>query len=294
MNEPQPTQAGSTAAVPSQPTLPSLTVCMVAHNEAENIPDSLGSVVGWAGEIIVLDCESSDDTGETARRMGARVEWQRNLIPEITKNIAFDLATTEWIFLLDADEIVPDALKREIEQTIASNPPENGFKIPRRNFYFGTPLLRGGAYPDSQLRLLRRGFGRFPGRGIHERIVIDGTVGELHQPFDHHPYPTFEAWMRKFEFYTRCEAERLAEKKASLTPSAIRRGMIYRPLRRWVERLFLKRGVRDGVPGILAATFDLMTIVVGYGRYWMGNGENARKPNSLASRSHALRNRSQS
>lgn len=262
------TDASPIAAFPFRPALPSVTVCMVAHNEAENLPASLGSVIGWAGEVIVLDCESTDGTADVARRLGARVTWQENLLPERTKNIAFDMATTEWIFLLDADEILPGALKEEIARIVASNPPENGFKMPRRNFYFGTPLERGGAYPDQQLRLLRRGFGRFPGRGIHERIVIDGEIGELRHPFDHHPYPTFEAWLKKFDFYTHCEAERLAERGAALTPSAIRRGMIYRPLRRWIERLFLKRGVRDGVPGIIAATSDLMTIVIGYGRYW--------------------------
>lgn len=271
MKEPHPEPVGPVAGGAPSAALPSLTICMVAHDEAAIIAASLGSVVGWAGEIIVLDCESSDGTGDIARRMGARVEWHQNLIPEITKNVAFDLATTEWIFLLDADEIVPLALKEEVERTVRANPVENGFKIPRRNFYFGTPLLRGGVYPDSQLRLLRRGRGRFPGQGIHERIVIDGKIGALQNPFDHHPYPTFDAWKKKFDFYTRCEAERLAERRAELTPSAIRRGMIYRPLRRWIERLFIKRGIRDGVPGILAATFDLMTIVVGYGRYWMGN-----------------------
>ncbi len=255
---------------------PPLTVCMVAYNEEENIAASLASVKGWAGEVVVIDCESQDATGEIARMMGARVSRHPNILPEATKNVAFDLATTEWVFLLDADERLPDELKREISGLIARDPLENGFKIPRRNFYFGTPLTRGGAYPDLQLRLFRRGHGRFPARGIHERIAIDGKVGVLRHPFDHHPYPTFQAWIEKFEFYTRYEADRLRAEGASLRASAVRRAMIYRPLRRWIERLFIKRGIRDGVPGILAATFDLMTIVVGFGRFWMGEIQEGR------------------
>lgn len=258
------------------PGLPELTVCMVAHNEAANIARALVSVSGWAGRIVVLDCESTDATAQIARSFSADVVPHANILPEITKNDSFALATTEWILSLDADEVIPDALKKEVEAMLRSNPLASGFKVPRRNFYFGTPLMHGGNYPDYQLRLFRTGRGKYPGIGIHERIVIDGDVGVLHEPFDHHPYPDFESWAKKFDFYTRSEAERLRTIDAPCHGQYVRRAMIYRPFRRWFERLFIRRGLRDGVAGILAATFDLMTIVVGFGRYWMTTEQRKR------------------
>jgi glycosyltransferase involved in cell wall biosynthesis len=246
-----------------------LSVCMIARNEAPNIGESLASVIGWASEVIVVDCESGDGTGEIARRMGARVSVRPN-DPNlnVNKNASFDLAGEEWILCLDADESIPDELKREIELTISGRPAQNGFKIPRRNFYFGVPLLHGGNYPDFQLRLFRRGRGRFPERHVHERIAIDGPVGELKNPFDHLPYPGFDVWLRKFDFYTGVEATQLESRGIPINARTIRHYMITRPLRRWLERLFLKRGIKDGVPGVLAATFDLMTNVVAFGKYW--------------------------
>jgi glycosyltransferase involved in cell wall biosynthesis len=242
---------------------------MIAHNEAANIGEALASVIGWAEEVIVIDCESSDATGEIARRMGATVETRpNNANLNINKNISFELAGSDWILCLDADETIPDELKREIERTIERDPSENGFKLPRRNFYFGVPLMHGGNYPDKQLRLFRRGHGRFPAVHVHERLTVDGSVGDLHQPFDHHPYPTFDVWLRKFDFYTSFEATQLAERNIPITPKTIRHYMITRPLRRWIERLFLKGGIKDGVPGVLAATFDLMNNVVSFGKYW--------------------------
>ncbi len=246
----------------------SLTVCIVAHNEAANIARAIRSVAGWGGEIMVLDCDSRDDTAEIARREGAEVHRGPNNVPEANKNRCMDLARLEWIFILDADETATEELKDEIAATIARNPAENGFRMPRRNFYFGVPLMHGGNYPDRQLRLLRRGKGRYPGVGIHESMIMEGEVGLLTSPFDHHPYPTLDLWFGKFDYYTRSEAAEFALRGVPITPATIRHHMITRPLRRWIERLILKRGYRDGVPGILAATFDLMTKIVGFGRYW--------------------------
>lgn len=242
---------------------------MIARNEGANIGATLDSVDGWAGEVIVIDCESTDDTAAIAERHGASVHRRANNPNlNVNKNASFDLAAGEWILCLDADEIMPEELKREIEELVARNPAENGFKIPRRNFYFGTPLMHGGNYPDKQLRLFRRDKGRFPAVHVHERITIEGTVGDLRNPFDHHPYPTISVWLRKFDFYTSFEASVLESRGAGLDARSARHYMITRPLRRWLERLFLKGGIKDGIPGILAATFDLMNNVVSYGKYW--------------------------
>ena len=246
-----------------------LSVCIVAHNEAENLPRTLASVRDWAGEIVVLDCASTDTTAAVAREGGATVHAAPNALPEVSKNLCFEHAGREWILSLDADEIIPEALALEIAALIAREPRENGFKIPRRNFYFGAPVMHGGNYPDKQLRLFRRGRGRFPTGALHERMAIDGEVGELTSAFDHHPYPTFAVWMRKFDYYTAYAAMKHAHAEVPITRATVRHHMITRPLRRYVERLVLKRGIRDGVPGVLAATLDLMTNVVGFGRYWM-------------------------
>ena len=45
--------------------------------------------------------------------------------------------------------------------------------------------MHGGNYPDKQLRLFRRGHGRFPERHVHERLEVDGAVGDLVHPFVH-------------------------------------------------------------------------------------------------------------
>lgn len=245
-----------------------LSVCMVAYNEVANLPRALRSLRGWTDQIIVLDCGSTDNTADVAREHGAIVHAALNDIPEVSRNRCFEYSDREWLFIVDADEEVPAALWDEIASTLARNPRENGYKIPRRNFYLGTPLMHGGNYPDRQLRLFRRGRGRYPIGAYHERLQIEGEIGQLETAFDHHPYPNFAELMRKLEFYTDYGAAQLAAANAAITPSTIRHNMVTRPLRRMIERLFIKRGLRDGVAGVLSASFDFMTHVVSFGKYW--------------------------
>ncbi|MBC8146251.1 MAG: glycosyltransferase family 2 protein [bacterium] len=245
-----------------------LSVCMIAHNEEGNLPRALASVRGWTDQIIVLDCGSSDRTSDVARDNGASVFHAKNNLPELSKNRSFEYADREWIFIVDADEEIPKQLWDEIATLIARNPRENGFKIPRRNFYLGSPVMHGGNYPDRQLRLFRRGRGVYPTGVFHERLRIDGDVGELTNAFDHHPYPSFSEWMRKLDYYTNYGASKLAEANVPINASTIRHHMVTRPLRRWVERLVVKRGMRDGVAGVLAASFDFITHVISFGKYW--------------------------
>src|SRR5260370_888377 len=55
--------------------LPTVSVCLITKNAAENLPRVIGGVQGLATEIIVVDTGWADDTVKVARRLGARVEF---------------------------------------------------------------------------------------------------------------------------------------------------------------------------------------------------------------------------
>ena len=50
-----------------------ISVVLATHNEASNIEKCLNSVKSFADEIIVVDGDSTDNTRELAKKMGARV-----------------------------------------------------------------------------------------------------------------------------------------------------------------------------------------------------------------------------
>jgi len=103
-----------------------------------------------------VDCESSDNSYEIAEELGCRVFRQpNNSNLNVNKSYGIDQTSNEWVLYIDPDERLTDELLKEIRDTINSDPIENGFKISRRNYFFGKWLKHGGQYPDNPVRLFR-------------------------------------------------------------------------------------------------------------------------------------------
>src|SRR5688572_19527211 len=116
--------------------VPRVTVTIITLDEARHIAAAIDSAA-WADEIIVIDSGSRDGTVDIARSNGARVverEWAGYVDQ---KNFAAGLATHDWIFSLDADERIPAALTREIQELLATDPPLHGYRMPRVTFHLG-------------------------------------------------------------------------------------------------------------------------------------------------------------
>jgi tetratricopeptide (TPR) repeat protein len=82
-----------------------ISLCVIARDEERFIGDCIDSAKPWVQEVIVLDTGSRDRTREIAREHGARVEqftWCDDFAA--ARNAAIDVATTDWILMLDADE----------------------------------------------------------------------------------------------------------------------------------------------------------------------------------------------
>ncbi|MDP8240545.1 MAG: glycosyltransferase family 2 protein [Candidatus Hatepunaea meridiana] len=244
-----------------------LSVAMIAHNEADCIAASLSSV-RWADQIIVVDCDSDDNTAKIAQKAGAEVYREpnrRNL--NVNKNISIDHCNSDWVLVLDADEIIPYDLAGEIRKTI-NETDAAGFLIARRNNILGRWLKYGGQYPDWQLRLFRKDCARFPAVHIHERIKIDGKVDKLTLPFDHYPYLRVTDMLRKGTFYAEFETKYLKDKghKVSSFGLIIKAGI--KPAFRFIRRYIFKGGFLDGIPGLVTAYFDAWNQAVRWIALW--------------------------
>jgi tetratricopeptide (TPR) repeat protein len=92
----------------------SLSLCLIARNEAKHLAHCFESVRGVADEIVLVDTGSTDDTVAVAARYGARIfhfPWVDDF--SAARNAAIAQARGEWILALDADEALsPDAQRR--------------------------------------------------------------------------------------------------------------------------------------------------------------------------------------
>lgn len=240
---------------------------MLAHNEAANIAAAIAGV-RWAEQIVVVDAESDDGTGDLARQLGATVVTQPNRTNlNVNKNIAISHCRSEWVLVLDADERISDDLAGEIRRVIADGDAD-GFLIPRRNFVLGRWLRHGSQYPDWQLRLFRRRRGRFEERHVHERLRVEGRVVRLREPMDHHPYTTVSSLIRKGEFYAAFEAGKLQERGVRIGAAGLVWNGLVRPIARLARRLIFKGGILDGAPGLMMAAFDAWSQTLRWMMLW--------------------------
>ena len=241
-----------------------ISISIIGYNEAENLARCLPTL-DWADEIIFVDCESEDNSLEIARRFTSKIFTrpnERNL--NINKQYGIEKSTSSWILYLDPDEFVPSATVAWIKETIKDSG-HAAYLFPRKNYMLDRWLRHGGQYPDNQLRLFKRGRARFPCKHVHERLEVDGSIGKSPHALIHHPYPTIEQVIRKFNFYTTFEALYLLDRMPSGLSSL--NFMLFKPVFRFLKRYFFYLGFLDGYAGFIAAFFDMINFPVRYLKY---------------------------
>jgi len=275
-------ELAKSAPAQSSARLP-VSVIVATRNEEKNLPRCLEGLRD-AGEVLVIDSGSADATPEIARSYGAKViqfhyqggwpkkrQWAMDTLP-----LAYD-----WIFLVDADEVMTPELADEIRVAIANNQ-VNGYYVALRMYFLGR-VLRHGDASFQKLALFRRGKGRFECRlkdqdasmadmEIHEHIIVEGATGSLRNSLIHHNVESLSRYIQKHDEYSNWEARVLlqADCSDSELPAAFFGTQAQR--RRWLKRqlyslpgsplfLFLYRyifraGFLDGVPGLIYCCFQ--------------------------------------
>lgn len=254
-----------------------ISVVLAVYNEGENVKNCLESVKDLAWEIIVVDGGSTDKTIAVAKSFGAKIINTNNpLIFHINKNIAIDAAGGDWILQLDADEVVTKELVNEIREAISKKSDTAGYWIPRKNFFLGKYLTKGGQYPDYTLRLYRRGKGRLPAKDVHEQAEVEGKVGYLKNDLLHLRDRSFTTYMERFNRYTELLAFQLKEAGVSRNIFSLVDYLFMKPTY-WFLKIYIRhRGYVDGFPGFIFALFSSFRFSVAYIKFWIHH-ENSNK-----------------
>lgn len=249
-----------------------VSVVLATFNEEENIERCLLSVKGIADEIVIVDGTSKDRTVEIAKSLGARVIVTTNKANfHINKQMAIDAAKEKWILQMDADEVVDVALENEIKQIVKKNPEENGFWIPRKNYFLGRFLMKGGQYPDYTIRLYRNGKGRLPQKDVHEQAEIDGKIGHLNNALLHYPYKDFAFYVNKWKRYNLFFANQIKEEmEAKNVLYRIFAGFGYLVLRpsHWLLTTYIRhKGFYDSWQGFVFSFMSALRFPASYIEY---------------------------
>jgi glycosyltransferase involved in cell wall biosynthesis len=270
-----------------------VSVVVPIKNEAGNLPRCLDSI-RWADEIFVVDSQSTDGSVEIAQQHGAQVvQFEFNSTWPKKKNWALENLRfrNEWVFILDADEVLPPEAEQEFAKAITESGETAGYWINRRFMFMGK-WLRHSYYPNWNLRLFRHSLGRYEklteantrsgDNEVHEHVIVQGATGRLHCEMDHYAFPSVEVFIEKHNRYSNWEARVSADRQLEGSGSQISSGQVerrrslkqlsqrlpFRPLLRFLYIYIWQKGFLDGREGYyfarLHALYELLSVAKTY------------------------------
>ncbi len=138
----------------------SITVCMLAKDADETIEASLKTAIDIGDEVVVMiDASSSDGTEDIVDQFvrNSRTVLSREYMFTgfgEARNKLIELASSDWIFMLDSDETMEDEATFAIRSAVYRKPPLAIYGFKRHNWIdFERSSYREDHYPDWQYRL---------------------------------------------------------------------------------------------------------------------------------------------
>lgn len=168
-------------------SLPTVTLCCIVKNEAQNLPVCLREAKRF-DRCLVVDTGSTDGTPETAQSLGAEVvsfKWCDDFAK--ARNVWHEHVKSGWIFWLDAD----DSIDPGIVPTIF----DLAFAAPEDVIAFRFNYEYPNGYKTDHFRLYRADRGIEWFRRIHEGLRLwDVTGRTLHSGLTvkHESFPQYD------------------------------------------------------------------------------------------------------
>jgi glycosyltransferase involved in cell wall biosynthesis len=199
-----------------------------------------------ARTLVILNQGGDTATAEVARRLADRAVERPFENFSRQRNYALELAQTDWVLFIDADERLTPALCSEIA-TVVERGLGAGWQIPRRNFLFGREMRHTGWWPDYQVRLIRPSVSHYDDtRHVHEFPIVSGETYTLLNPLIHFNYESWAQFFSKQRAYAPLEAQALYNDGVRARP----RSLLGQPLRELQRRFITYQGWRDGIQGL--------------------------------------------
>lgn len=246
----------------------SLAAVLIVKNEAAQLGDCLASVADWVDEIVIVDSGSTDATESIAQRFHAHfirhTDWQGF---GTQRQRAQAQCTADWLFWIDADELVTPELKQSIQAAVRANRTDTLYRVSRLSWVFGRFIRHSGWYPDRVVRLYPRQMTQFNNALVHESVIVPERAQciDLKGDLLHFTYRDMTHYLVKSAHYAKAWADKqtLQNRRTSLL-----QGLIH-GIGCFVKMYLIRQGFRDGQAGLLLALLSAHSTFVKYADLWV-------------------------
>jgi glycosyltransferase involved in cell wall biosynthesis len=215
--------------------------------------------------ILSLDADESLDEG-TAATISLLISKPNGLTQSEVENVARSMGG-DSLDTVEAVMAYEEAFDKNSWKPAEAIPLAlSGYWIPRKNYFLGRWIKRGGFWPDPKMRLFRRGYGRFEDRAVHETLKVDGYTAKMGRgALIHHSYPTLSDYIEHMNRYSSLGAEMVVG-KGPVRFSFI--NIALRPLFTFIYNYFFRLGFLDGREGLLLHLYHAVYISWKYAKAW--------------------------
>ena len=228
-----------------------LSVYIITKNEEQRLENSLKAAAKVADEIVVVDSGSTDKTIEIAKKYKAKIFHHKWKSYCDQKSFAEKKCSSDWVLMLDADEVLSDELIAEIRQ-IKKNPKQNAYEVKICNMFPGDVKPRFFAQSFKAVRLYNRKFAHMPPDLWNKdriRVQAEEKIVRLTGKIYHYCFLTIDQATAKYNLHSSELAHAVVEEKRSF--SCLR---LYTEFpRQFLRYYFFKRYFLLGVQGVVQA-----------------------------------------
>lgn len=244
-----------------------ISVVVNTRNEEEYLPRAIASVKEFANEVVVVDMESSDNTVEIAKKLGAKVFKHDKLnYVEPARNFGISKASSDWILILDPDEEISKDLAKKIKEIVNTDTIDY-YRIPRKNIVFGKWLEHSRWWPDYNIRLFKKGAVSW-NEVIHAVPLTQGQGSDIEAKENlgiiHHHYDSVDQYIDRMNRYTSVQANIKVKEGYDFSF----KDLISAPMNEFLSRYFAGSGYKDGLHGLAVCLLQAFSELVLYLKVW--------------------------
>lgn len=240
-----------------------ISISIICYNEEKKIRRCLESVK-WADEIVILDSFSTDRTLDICREYTDKI-YQHEFDGHIQqKNRAISHCSHDWVFCIDADEVITEELKNSIGDIDIEKTEIKGFYVARKVFYMGKWINHGGWYPDYKIRFINKNYGGWGGINPHDELQVEGEKAKLQGDLLHYSYENIAAHLAQVNKFTGImagEYRRLGKRPSFMN-------LTIRPLFKFFKMYVLKLGLLDGTRGLIIAIIGAFYVFMKFAKLY--------------------------
>jgi glycosyltransferase involved in cell wall biosynthesis len=228
--------------------LASITFIIMVKNGQETLKKTLDSLRNCS-HVLVCDTGSVDSTIEIAK------SYPNVFLKQIpfngfgpTRNEATSFTTTDFVFHLDADEVLTRSLLEEL--SVLNLDEQLAYEVKRDNIFFGK-IMQGcsGWSNDYVTRLYNKKNFSFSQDLVHEKVnASKKAIIRLKNPLEHTPYLSFYQMLDKLNHYSELFCKNTKKTANRLSPFT--HGFFS-----FFKSYILKLGFKEGYRGLVLSLY---------------------------------------